>query len=72
LGAILSIEKGRVASNMQTMINELEDLPCLVRFTSTANHDHTFLKDLKLEKGSFVVLNKAYYDYARYLQWNAR
>tara|TARA_B110001454_G_C12677945_1_gene416672 strand:- start:118 stop:1311 length:1194 start_codon:yes stop_codon:yes gene_type:complete len=54
---------------MHTMINALEDVPCLVRFTSAATHDHTFLKDLNLEKGSFVVFDKAYNDYNQYAQW---
>ncbi len=54
---------------MHTMINAMEDVPCLIRFTSAATHDHTFLKDLKLEKGSFVVFDKAYNDYLQYLQW---
>jgi len=54
---------------MHTMINALEDVPCLVRYTSAATHDHTFLKDLELEKGSFVVFDKAYNDYLQYLQW---
>lgn len=54
---------------MHTMINALEDVPCLVRFTSAATHDHTFLKDLQLEKGSFVVFDKAYNDYLKYQQW---
>lgn len=54
---------------MHTMINALEDVPCLVRFSSAATHDHTFLKDLNLEKGSFVVFDKAYNDYLQYLKW---
>jgi hypothetical protein len=54
---------------MHTMINALEDVPCLVRFTSAATHDHTFLKDLNLEKGSFVVFDKAYNDYGQFAQW---
>mgnify|MGYP000195971262 CR=1 FL=1 len=54
---------------MHTMINALEDVPCLVRLTSAATHDHTFLKDLNLEKGSFVVFDKAYNDYNQYVQW---
>ena len=54
---------------MHTMINALEDVPCLVRFSSAATHDHTFLKELGLEKGSFVVFDKAYNDYLQYLQW---
>jgi len=54
---------------MHTMINALEDVPCLVRFTSAATHDHMFLKDLNLKKGSFVVFDKAYNDYKQYDQW---
>jgi len=54
---------------MHTMINALDDVPCLVRFSSAATHDHTFLKELNLEKGSFVVFDKAYNDYLQYLQW---
>lgn len=55
---------------MHTMINALEDVPCLVRFSSAATHDHTFLKELGLEKGSFVVFDKAYNDYLQYLRWS--
>lgn len=54
---------------MHTMINAMEDVPCLVRFSSAATHDHTFLKDLGLKKGSFVVFDKAYTDYGQYLDW---
>lgn len=54
---------------MHTMINALEDVPCLVRFSSAATHDHTFLKELNLEKYSFIVFDKAYNDYLQYLEW---
>lgn len=54
---------------LHTMINALEDVPCLIRFSDAATHDHTFLKDLDLQKGSFVVFDKAYNDYLQYLQW---
>lgn len=54
---------------MHTMINAMEDVPCLVRFSSAATHDHTFLKELNLKKGSFVVFDKAYTDYGQYHQW---
>lgn len=55
---------------MHTMINASEDVPMLIRFTSAATHDHTFLKDLNLMKGSIVVFDKGYVDYIQYLQWN--
>lgn len=54
---------------MHTVINAMEDVPCLVRFSSAATHDHTFLKELELKKGSFVVFDKAYNDYRQYLEW---
>lgn len=55
---------------MHTMINVLEDVPQLVRFSSAARHDHLFLADLKLPEGSFVVFDKGYTDYRQYAQWS--
>jgi hypothetical protein len=55
---------------MHTMINASEDVPTLVRFSSATTHDHTFLKDLELKKGSIVVFDKGYNDYGQYRQWN--
>jgi hypothetical protein len=55
---------------MHTMINASEDVPSLIRFTSAATHDHTFLRDLELKRGSIVVFDKGYNDYRQYLQWN--
>ena len=55
---------------MHTMINASDDVPTLIRFSSAATHDHTFLKDLGLKKGSIVVFDKGYNDYEQYLQWN--
>lgn len=54
---------------MHTMINASEDVPTLVRFSSAATHDHIFLKDLELKKGSIVVFDKGYNDYIQYHQW---
>lgn len=54
---------------MHTMINALEDVPSLVRFSSAATHDSVFLKDLNLKKGSVVVFDKAYNDYHQYFRW---
>lgn len=55
---------------MHTMINVLEDVPQLVRFSSAARHDHTFLAKLELPEGSFVVFDKGYTDYSQYHQWS--
>lgn len=55
---------------MHTIINAMEDVPSLVKFSSAATHDHTFLKDLKLKKGSYIVFDKGYTDYQQYEQWS--
>ena len=54
---------------MHTMINAMEDVPCLIKFSSAATHDHIFLKELDLKKGSYVVFDKGYIDYEQYQQW---
>lgn len=54
---------------MHTMINAMEDVPCLIKFSDAATHDHTFLKELDLKKGSYVVFDKGYVDYQQYGQW---
>jgi hypothetical protein len=61
--------KNKGGIKMHTMIS-LEDVPCLIRFSSAANHDHTFLKELNLEKDSFVVFDNEYNDYLQYLEWS--
>jgi IS4 transposase len=54
------------------MINVLEDVPQLVRFSSAARHDHSFLSELELAKGSFVVFDKGYTDYKQYHSWSGQ
>ena len=60
-------EKGGI--KMHTMINAMEDVPCLIKFSNAATHDHVFLKELDLKKDSFVVFDKGYVDYKQYQQW---
>jgi hypothetical protein len=48
---------------MHTMINAMENVSCLVRFSNKARHDHTFIKELDLKKGSLVVFDKDYTAY---------
>src|SRR5690554_3844326 len=54
---------------MHTMINAMEDVPCLIKFSDAATHDHMFLKELDLKKGSYVVFDKGYVDYKQYQTW---
>lgn len=57
---------------LHTMINVLEDVPQLVRFSSAARHDHSLLSELELAKGSFVVFDKGYTDYNQYHSWSGQ
>jgi len=61
-------KKGGV--KMHTIINASEDVPCLVKFSSAARHDHLLLKELELKKGSYIVFDKGYTDYCQYAQWS--
>ncbi|MBO3100323.1 IS4 family transposase [Gelidibacter pelagius] len=54
---------------MHTMINAMEDVPCLIKFSSAATHDHLFLKELDLKRGSYIVFDKGYIDYQQYQKW---
>jgi hypothetical protein len=54
---------------MHTMINASEDVPSLIRFTSATTHDHEFLKELELKRGSFIVFDRGYNDYEQYASW---
>jgi hypothetical protein len=54
---------------LHTMVNVLEDVPCLVRFSSASVQDHRFLQDMELKKGSFVVFDRGYNDYRLFDRW---
>lgn len=52
------------------MLNVLEDVPSLVRFSSASVQDHKFLQTLQLKKGSFVVFDRGYNDYTLFDRWS--
>ena len=57
-------KKGGIKAH--TLINANEHVPCLLRYSAAARHDHQFLKDIKLPKGSYITFDKAYVDYSQY------
>lgn len=71
---------GRPAANgkrkggikVHTLMKSDEDVPCLVRFTAGAAHDSPFLKDLKLPKGSILVFDRGYNDYAQFERFSSQ
>lgn len=51
---------------VHTLINAKDDVPVQVSFTSSRANDMTFLKEINLEKGSYIVFDKGYVDYYQY------
>mgnify|MGYP005862275787 CR=1 FL=1 len=58
-------KKGGIKAH--TIIKASENVPCLIRYSEAARHDHTFLDQaLLLTKGSIITFDKGYVDYAKY------
>lgn len=61
---------GGIKAHVQ--ISLLDELPMNVKHTSGATHDHTFLKDLKLNAHDIAIFDKAYVDYNQYALWSSQ
>jgi len=49
------------------IIKASENVPCLIRYSEAAKHDHMFLKEVhNLAPGSIITFDKGYVDYAQY------
>ena len=58
-------KKGGIKAH--TIIKASENVPCLVRYSEAARHDHMFLKEVfNLTAGSIITFDKGYVDYAIY------
>jgi hypothetical protein len=58
-------KKGGIKAH--TIIKASENVPCLIRYSEAARHDHMFLKEvLSLTPGSIITFDKGYVDYAQY------
>lgn len=51
---------------VHTLINAKDDVPVKISFSSARANDMTFLKEINLEPGSYVVFDKGYVDYSQY------
>jgi hypothetical protein len=49
-----------------TVIDLSYNMPCLVRYTESARHDHVLLSEVHLEAGSFITFDRGYVDYSEY------
>ena len=58
-------KKGGIKAHV--IIKASENVPCLIRYSKAAKHDHMFLKEaMSLSAGSIITFDKAYVDYAQY------
>lgn len=49
---------------VHTLIRSDQDVPCMVRYSAAAANDSQFLKEVHLPKGSILVFDRGYYDFA--------
>lgn len=62
-------KKGGIKAH--TIIKSSENVPCLIRYSEAARHDHMFLKEvLNLAAGSIITFDKGYVDYAQYQEFS--
>ena len=53
--------------NAHTLIKADENVPCLIRYSEAARHDHMFLQEAQsLPSGSIITFDKGYVDYTQY------
>lgn len=64
IGKMNGRRKGGI--KVHTLMNAAEDVPIKISFTSACANDMTFLQEIHLENGSFIVFDKGYIDYAQY------
>ena len=57
-------KKGGIKAH--TIIRSEDNMPCFIRYTAAAKHDHLLLKEVDLPKGSILCFDKGYVDYAQY------
>jgi len=58
-------KKGGIKAH--TIIKASENVPCLIRYSEAARHDHMFLDEVfNLTAGSIITFDKGYVDYATY------
>jgi hypothetical protein len=55
---------------VHTMIRSDQDVPCMIRYSSGVANDSQFLKDIHLPKGSIIVFDRGYRDFATLNRFN--
>jgi len=63
-GQVPASGKCKGGIKVHTMIRSDQDVPCLIRFSSGVAHDSQYLKEINLPKGSIIVFDRGYRDFA--------
>jgi len=56
---------------VHTLMDSSDDVAVQISFTAASANDMTFLKEINLEAGSFIVFDKGYVDYNQYQRLNS-
>ena len=64
IGKMNGKRKGGI--KVHTLMNAAEDVPVKISFTAARANDMTFLKEIHLDEGAFIVFDKGYIDYSQY------
>jgi Transposase DDE domain/Domain of unknown function (DUF4372) len=65
-GQIPANGKRKGGIKVHTMIRSDQDVPCMIRYSSGVTNDSQFLKDVQLPKGSVIVFDRGYHDFATF------
>lgn len=71
-GATSISGKRKGGIKVHTLINAGQDAVVKINFTAASANDMTFLKEVDLEPGSFLVFDKGYVDYEQYQRLDSR
>jgi hypothetical protein len=63
-GQIPASGKCKGGIKVHTMIRSDQDVPCMIRYSSGVANDSQFLKEIRLPKGSVIVFDRGYRDFA--------
>ena len=61
-------KKGGIKAH--TVIKADENVPCLIRYSAAARHDHIFLSEVDLPEDSIITFDKGYVDYEQYQKFS--
>jgi hypothetical protein len=61
-------KKGGIKAHV--LVRAKDNVPCFVRLSEGKQADNKVLPDLKLPKGSIIVMDKGYRNYRQFIEWN--